>query len=106
MKKYAIVRALPVRAATIFHGVDRSCPFMAQSKACDPRTRTKEGIFFWTGPGPHCRGLKSIFHIFSYKNCILLVYESVVGPGGEGVTRKVSKRESAGRGSPGRGEVS
>ncbi len=41
LKKYAIVRALSVRlsvrAATTFQGVDRSCPFMAQSKAYDAR---------------------------------------------------------------------
>jgi hypothetical protein len=35
----------------------------------------------------HSGGLKSKFHIFSYKNWILLVFKSDVGPGGEGVTR-------------------
>jgi hypothetical protein len=40
LKNYAIVRALSVRAATIFQAtdLDRFCPFMAQSKAYDPRT--------------------------------------------------------------------
>jgi hypothetical protein len=47
--------------------------------------------FFWTGPGPHSGGLKSKFHIFSYKNWILLVFKSDVGPGGIGVTRGVTK---------------
>ncbi len=34
-----------VCAATTFQRVHRSCPFMAQSKAYDPRAWTKEGIF-------------------------------------------------------------
>jgi hypothetical protein len=89
LKKYAIVRTLSVCNATTFHGVDRSCSFMAQSIAYDPRAWTKEGIFFKTDPSPHGRGPKSKFHTFSYENKILLVfkkgYESDVGPGGEGV---------------------
>ncbi len=32
--------------ATTFQGVDRSCSFMAQSIAYDPRAWTKEGFFF------------------------------------------------------------
>ncbi len=31
--------------------------------------------FFWTGPGPDGRVLKSKFRIFSYKYCILLVFK-------------------------------
>jgi hypothetical protein len=41
IEKYAIVCTLSVRPsvcrATTFHGVDRSCSFMAQSIAYDPR---------------------------------------------------------------------
>jgi hypothetical protein len=36
-------------------------------------------------------GPKSKFRIFSYKNWILLVFKSDVGPGGEGVTKRVTK---------------
>jgi hypothetical protein len=49
---------LSVGLTTTFHGVDRLGRFMVRSIAYDPRTRTMEG-FFWTGPGPGGRGLKS-----------------------------------------------
>jgi hypothetical protein len=69
--EHAIVRTssvCPSVDATTFHGVSRLGRFMARSIAYDPRTRTTEGIFFLTGPGPGGRGLKSKFRKFSYKN--------------------------------------
>jgi hypothetical protein len=54
-----------------------------------PQDMNQGRNFFWTGPGPHYRGLKSKFHIISYKNCILLVCKSVVGPEEKGVTQGV-----------------
>ncbi len=58
--EYAIVRTLSVRLpvcnVTTFHGVNRLRRFMVRSIAYGPRTRTKEGIFFWNGPGPGGRG--------------------------------------------------
>jgi hypothetical protein len=38
----------------------------------------RQEFFFWTGPGPGGRGLKSKFRIFSYKYCILLVLKECV----------------------------
>jgi hypothetical protein len=62
----------------LFRGVDRSCSFMAQSMAYDPRVWTKEGVFFLTGPGLWRRGLKSKFHTYSYKNLILLIFKKTM----------------------------
>ncbi len=45
--------------ATTFQGVDRSCSFMAQSIAYDPRAWTKEGIFLKLILAP-TRGVRSL----------------------------------------------
>ncbi len=58
---------LSVCNATTFHGVDRLGRFMVRSIAYDPRIRTTKGIFFWTGPGPNGRGLKSNSLCISYR---------------------------------------
>jgi hypothetical protein len=92
LKKYAIVRTLSVRLsvcrATTFQGVDRSCSFMAQSIAYDPRAWTKEGNFFRPilAPTGGVRSLSSIhFHMkirfYWYLRRVMSLMLDLVGRG-------------------------
>ncbi len=70
--QYAYVRALSgVRLsvlATTFHGVGRSCSFMARSIAYDPRTSVTEGFFLGPVLAPRGRAwspFSLVFHTFS-----------------------------------------
>jgi hypothetical protein len=58
----------PSVTASSLRGIDRSCPFMAQSIAYDPRTWTKEGIFFGPVLGPVGGVRSSNPFVFSYIN--------------------------------------
>ncbi len=82
LKKYAIVRTLSVCPCRYYFSggwpilpVYGSIEILAQGM-------NQGRNFIWIDPSSHGRGAKSKFHIFSYKNRILLVFKSDVGPGG------------------------
>ncbi len=87
---FVLCLCLSVRNATTFHEVVQLERLMARSIAYYQKYEPRKE-FFWTGPGPDGRGLKSNFHCISYENWILLVFkegnESCVDLDGEGVKR-------------------